>query len=81
MPSYTPPLRDLSFVLHETLRIQDRGEIEGYAELTDDLSTAILGEAGKLAAELVAGAPSCVDPAPFRFERFQEGERPELVDV
>jgi len=27
MPSYTPPLRELRFVLHETLKIDQRPEI------------------------------------------------------
>ena len=29
--------------------------------------------AGRLTAELVTGAPPCVDPAPFRFSRFHDG--------
>jgi len=31
--------------------------------------------AGKLAAEIVSGAPTCVDPTPFRFSRFTDGSR------
>ncbi len=54
MPSYTPPLRDLRFVLHETLKIDARPEIEGYAELTPDITGAILEEAGKLASDILA---------------------------
>ncbi|MEO1459701.1 MAG: acyl-CoA dehydrogenase N-terminal domain-containing protein, partial [Pseudomonadota bacterium] len=48
MPNYTPPLRDLRFVLHETLAIQDQSEINGYADLTADATDAILSEAGRL---------------------------------
>ena len=29
--------------------------------------------AGRLTAELVTGAPTCVDPSPFRFSRFADG--------
>ncbi len=32
--------------------------------------------AGKLMAEIILGAPTCVDPTPFRFSRFQDGSRP-----
>jgi glycine/D-amino acid oxidase-like deaminating enzyme len=32
--------------------------------------------AGKLAAELATGAAPCVDPAPFRLERFKRGAKP-----
>ena len=53
MPTFEPPLRDLKFVLHETLKVQDRTDIEGYSELTDDLTGAILDEAGKLAVEVL----------------------------
>jgi glycine/D-amino acid oxidase-like deaminating enzyme len=31
--------------------------------------------AGRLMAELVTGAPPCVDPAPFRFARFSDGTK------
>jgi alkylation response protein AidB-like acyl-CoA dehydrogenase len=54
MPTYTPPLRDLRFVLHETLRIHERAEIAGYADLTPDATDAIFAEAGRLAAEVIA---------------------------
>jgi glycine/D-amino acid oxidase-like deaminating enzyme len=32
--------------------------------------------AGKLMAELLTGASPCVDPSPFRYERFFDGSRP-----
>jgi glycine/D-amino acid oxidase-like deaminating enzyme len=32
--------------------------------------------AGQLMAEIVTGAKTCVDPAPFRFSRFNDGSRP-----
>jgi alkylation response protein AidB-like acyl-CoA dehydrogenase len=54
MPSYEPPLRDYRFILHEALKVQDETEIEGYAELTEDFTGAVLGEAGKIAAEVLA---------------------------
>jgi alkylation response protein AidB-like acyl-CoA dehydrogenase len=54
MPAYTPPLRDLRFILHETLRVESRAEIDGYADLTPDFTEAILSEAGKIATEMLA---------------------------
>lgn len=33
--------------------------------------------AGRLAAELVMGGPTVVDPTPFRFSRFSDGSRPQ----
>jgi glycine/D-amino acid oxidase-like deaminating enzyme len=33
--------------------------------------------AGKLMAQLIAGETPCVDPIPFRFERFRDGSRPQ----
>jgi glycine/D-amino acid oxidase-like deaminating enzyme len=32
--------------------------------------------AGQLMADIVTGAPTCVDPMPFRFSRFHDGSRP-----
>ena len=54
MPVYAPPLRDYRFILHETLKIDAHPEIAGYGELTPDITDAVLGEAGKLAAEVLA---------------------------
>jgi glycine/D-amino acid oxidase-like deaminating enzyme len=31
--------------------------------------------AGKLVSEMVSGAPTCVDPAPFAYQRFFDGSR------
>ncbi len=53
MPSYTPPLRDMSFILHEALKVQDQ-DVEGYADLDRDFTSAILNEAGKIARDVLA---------------------------
>ncbi|MEO1421696.1 MAG: acyl-CoA dehydrogenase C-terminal domain-containing protein [Pseudomonadota bacterium] len=53
MPTYTPPTKDMSFVLHETLKIQDM-EIPGYDELDRDFTSAVLEEAGKIARDVIA---------------------------
>ncbi|SEA38531.1 acyl-CoA dehydrogenase C-terminal domain-containing protein [Rubrimonas cliftonensis] len=92
MPAYTPPLRDFRFVLHETLRIDQRAEIEGYADLTPDFTGAVLEEAGKLAADVLmplnaVGDAGCVlengvvrTPPGFReaLDALREGGWPSL---
>ena len=93
MTTYTPPLRDFKFVLHETLKIQDRTQVEGYADLTEDMTSAILGEAGKIASEVlhplnaVGDREGCVlengvvrTPTGFKqaFDTFREGGWPGL---
>jgi alkylation response protein AidB-like acyl-CoA dehydrogenase len=54
MPAYAPPLRNLRFVLHETLRIHERPEVEGYGDLDEGTTGAILAAAGELASEVLA---------------------------
>ncbi|MEM7269129.1 MAG: acyl-CoA dehydrogenase N-terminal domain-containing protein, partial [Pseudomonadota bacterium] len=54
MPAYTPPTEDHLFILHEVLKVHENTEIDGYDELTPDLTSAILEEAGKLGAEVLA---------------------------
>jgi len=68
MPSYEPPLRDYRFILHEALKVQDETEIEGYAELTEDFTGAVLGEAGKIAAEVLAPLNQAGDRQGCRLE-------------
>ena len=53
MPSYTPPLRDMQFVLHEVLNVSD--ELQAcppHAEIDADTINAVLEEGGKFAAEV-----------------------------
>jgi alkylation response protein AidB-like acyl-CoA dehydrogenase len=53
MPSYTPPLRDMHFVLHEVLHTVDElKQIPRYADLDTDTLNAVLEEGGKFAAEV-----------------------------
>jgi alkylation response protein AidB-like acyl-CoA dehydrogenase len=53
MPSYTAPIKDMQFVLHEVLRLPEAG-IAGYADLDADFTGAVLEEAGRFAAEVLA---------------------------
>ena len=54
MAQYTPPLRDLQFVLHELLDVTSTfKEIPDYAEVDADTVNAVLEEGGKFAAEVL----------------------------
>lgn len=52
MTTYTPPVKDLQFVLHDLLKIS-QSDIPGYDELDADFTSAVLGEAGKIASEVL----------------------------
>jgi alkylation response protein AidB-like acyl-CoA dehydrogenase len=53
MPSYTPPLRDMQFVLHEVLNVVDELKVcPPHAEIDADTINAVLEEGGKFAAEV-----------------------------
>ena len=54
MPIYTPPLRDMQFVMHEVLRVTDElHTLPAHAETDVDTINAVLEEGGKFAAEVV----------------------------
>jgi len=54
MPSYTPPLRDMHFVLHELLHVCDAfKQIPLHAELDQETISAVLEEGGKFASEVL----------------------------
>ena len=53
MPSYSAPIKDQQFILHDVLRLQE-SDIPGYSDLDPDFTAAILGESGKLTGELMA---------------------------
>jgi len=53
MPAYTPPLRDMQFVMHEVLKVTDEYKaLPAHAEVDADTINAILEEGGKFAAEV-----------------------------
>ncbi|MCH2165109.1 MAG: acyl-CoA dehydrogenase C-terminal domain-containing protein [Marinovum sp.] len=52
MPSYTPPTKEMQFLLHDVLNASAQ-DIEGYDELDRDFTNAVLEEAGKVAAEVL----------------------------
>jgi alkylation response protein AidB-like acyl-CoA dehydrogenase len=87
MPSYTAPVKDLQFVLHDLLKISE-STVPGFSELERDFTEAVLNEAGKLSTEVLAPLNRVGDiegcrlengivytPTGFReaFERMKEG--------
>ncbi len=54
MPIYTPPLRDMQFVMHEVLKVSDELKaLPMHAEIDVDTINAVLEEGGKFAAEVI----------------------------
>ncbi|MEY4267776.1 MAG: hypothetical protein RIS90_2311 [Pseudomonadota bacterium] len=54
MPAYTPPLRDMQFVMHELLKVTDAFQaMPRHAEVDVDTINAVLEEGGKFAAEVL----------------------------
>ncbi len=53
MPTYTAPVKDMQFLLHEVLNVS-AGTTPGYADLDPGFTAAVLEEAGKVAAEVLA---------------------------
>ena len=53
MPTYTPPLRDMQFVMHELLNVtEELSAISKYADADTDTINAVLEEGGKFASEV-----------------------------
>ena len=53
MPTYTAPIDDFKFVLHDFLNIEKYSNLPGFDEASPDLVAAILEEGGKLASEVL----------------------------
>ena len=55
MPSYTPPLRDMQFVMHELLGVVDElRTLPRHADIDVDTINAVIEEGGKFASEVLA---------------------------
>lgn len=54
MPQYTPPARDMQFVLHELLDVGNAfAEIPDFSEIDGDIVDQVIDEAGKFCSEVV----------------------------
>jgi len=67
MTTYTPPIEDMQFLLHEVLKVTE-SDVPGYDELDRDSTAAILEEAGKLASEVLAPLNAVGDREGCRLE-------------
>jgi alkylation response protein AidB-like acyl-CoA dehydrogenase len=52
MPSYTAPVKDMQFLLHDVLKISET-DIPGYADLDRSFTGAVLDEAAKVAQDIL----------------------------
>ena len=52
MPTYTAPVKDMQFLLHDVLKINE-ADIPGYADLDRSFTQAVLDEAGKVAQDVL----------------------------
>lgn len=92
MPSYTPPAKDMQFILHDVLEVA-ASDTPGYDELEPEFTGAVLDEAGKIASEVLVplnatgDAEGCVlengvvrTPQGFKeaFEQIKAGGWPAL---
>ncbi|WP_316014432.1 acyl-CoA dehydrogenase [Roseobacter sp. HKCCA0434] len=66
--TYAPPIRDMQFTLDKVIGADRLAETELFADATADTSEAILTEAGKLAAEVLAPVNRNGDLTPARLE-------------
>ncbi|MDP2085403.1 MAG: acyl-CoA dehydrogenase C-terminal domain-containing protein [Gemmobacter sp.] len=67
MPTYTAPVKDMDFVLHDLLKVTEQ-DVPGYADLDRSFTQAILEEAGKLASEVLAPLNAVGDREGCRLE-------------
>ncbi|MDZ4095642.1 MAG: acyl-CoA dehydrogenase family protein, partial [Paracoccaceae bacterium] len=67
MPSYTAPVKDMQFILHDLLNIAETG-IPGYDDLDRGFTGAVLEEAGKVATEVLAPLNASGDREGCRLE-------------
>jgi len=67
MPSYTAPVKDMQFVLHDVLNVT-ASDIPGYADLDAGFTAAVLEEAGKLASDVLAPLNAVGDREGCRLE-------------
>lgn len=66
--SYTAPLKEMQFVLDELAGMNEIATLPGFEEATPDMVEAILGEAGKLASEVLAPINQSGDQQGSRLE-------------
>ena len=68
MADYVAPSREIGFVVNEMLDYSRLNELESFSEATPELSTAVLEEAGKFAAQVLAPLNRIGDQQGVRLE-------------
>ena len=53
MPVYSPPLKDISFILNDVLNIDTLSELPGYEDFSGELFDQVLEEGGKICEEVL----------------------------
>ncbi len=82
MATYHAPLRDMRFVYHELLGLDALAELPDYAEATPDIVDAVLEEAGRFCAEVLAPLNAPGDAQGCRLEADGTVRTPDgLVDA
>ncbi|MDR9484985.1 MAG: acyl-CoA dehydrogenase C-terminal domain-containing protein [Sediminimonas sp.] len=67
MPSYSAPIKDMQFVLHDLLKVS-QSDVPGYDDLEADFTAAVIDEAGKLTSEVLAPLNQVGDTQGCRLE-------------
>jgi hypothetical protein len=67
MPSYTAPVKDMQFVLHDVLKISE-ADIPGYADLERSFTEAVFDEAAKVASDILTPLNAVGDREGCRLE-------------
>ncbi len=68
MVDYTPPLRDMQFIMNELAGLSEISQLPGCDEATPEMAAAILEEAGKFAGEVLAPLNQVGDQQGCRLE-------------
>ena len=53
MPSYSPPIENIKFILHDVLNAEQLSGLQGYEEVSADLMDQIIEEGGKICEEVL----------------------------
>ena len=53
MPQYNAPVRDMRFILHEVLKLQEHAALPGFADASEETVDQILDEGARFAANVL----------------------------
>ena len=67
MPNYTPPIKDMTFILEDVLDVVN-SDVPGYDELATDFISAVLNESGKLCEQVLTPLNAIGDRQGCRLE-------------